>query len=176
MWVYSLTHSTFYTFIKQGKIKQDLINNGTVHPIYSPSGYPRWICFFIGTDLEKFSITSLAHQWIPCSEWVPSEWGSKQLIKTSQIYMTPVHLFFFYFNRFHLKYESSIDNIALSSEKVLLLVWIRKEICRDQAWFTSDNSPKWFKNKYVQWILKWFFTTVRIIMDYGLFFWPQVTV
>ncbi len=25
------------------------------------------------SDLEKFSITSLAHQWILCSEWVPSE-------------------------------------------------------------------------------------------------------
>ncbi len=30
-------------------------------------------CFFIRTALEKFSITSLAHQWILCSEWVPSE-------------------------------------------------------------------------------------------------------
>ncbi len=39
-------------------------------------GNPRcgWVCFFMGTDLEKFSITSLAHQWILCSEWVPSEW------------------------------------------------------------------------------------------------------
>ncbi len=42
----------------------------------------RW-CFFIRTDLEKFSIASLAHQWILCSEWVPSEWESKQLIKIS---------------------------------------------------------------------------------------------
>ncbi len=33
------------------------------------------------TDLEKFGITSFAHL---CSEWVPSEWESKQLIKTSQ--------------------------------------------------------------------------------------------
>ncbi len=38
----------------------------------------------IGTDLEKISITSLAQQWILCSEWVPSEWESKHLIKTSQ--------------------------------------------------------------------------------------------
>ncbi len=35
-------------------------------------------------DLEKCSITSLAQQWILCSEWVPSERESKQLIKTSQ--------------------------------------------------------------------------------------------
>ncbi len=40
--------------------------------------------FFIRTDLEKCSIPSLSHQWILCSEWVPSEWESKQLIKTSK--------------------------------------------------------------------------------------------
>ncbi len=40
------------------------------------------VCFFMGTDLEKCSIPSLAQQWILCSEWVPSEWESKQLIKT----------------------------------------------------------------------------------------------
>ncbi len=44
----------------------------------------RWFCFSIRTDLEKFSIKSLTHQWILCSEWVPSEWESKQLIKASQ--------------------------------------------------------------------------------------------
>ncbi len=48
--------------------------------MYSPSGHPRskWFYFFIRTDLEKLTITSLAHQWILCSEWVPSEWESKQ--------------------------------------------------------------------------------------------------
>ncbi len=43
-----------------------------------------WVCFFIKTDLEKCSITSLGQQWIFCSEWVPSEKESKQLIKTLQ--------------------------------------------------------------------------------------------
>ncbi len=43
----------------------------------------RWDYFFIGTDL-KFGITSCAHQWMPCRKWVPSEWESKQLIKTAQ--------------------------------------------------------------------------------------------
>ncbi len=38
-------------------------------------------CFFIRTDFEKFRITSFAYQWILCSEWVPSEWEFKQLIK-----------------------------------------------------------------------------------------------
>uniref|UniRef100_A0A672R0E0 Single-stranded DNA-binding protein 2-like n=1 Tax=Sinocyclocheilus grahami TaxID=75366 RepID=A0A672R0E0_SINGR len=43
--------------------------------IYSNSGHPRCgrVCFLIGTDLKKCSIPSLAHQWILCSEWVPSE-------------------------------------------------------------------------------------------------------
>ncbi len=47
-----------------------------------PSDHPNcaWVCFFI----QKFCIASLAHQWILCSEWVPSEWESEQLIKTSQ--------------------------------------------------------------------------------------------
>ncbi len=42
--------------------------------------------FVSSSDSEcKFSITSLAHQWILCSEWVPSEWESKQLIKNITI-------------------------------------------------------------------------------------------
>ncbi len=40
--------------------------------------------FVSSSDLEKCSITSLAQQWMLCSEWVPSEWESKHLIKTSQ--------------------------------------------------------------------------------------------
>ncbi len=48
-----------------------------------------WCDFFIKTDLEKCSITSLVHSWILCSEWVPSEWESKQLIKTSETSYSP---------------------------------------------------------------------------------------
>ncbi len=40
--------------------------------------------FVSSSDLEKCSIASLSQQWMLCSEWVPSEWESKQLIKTSQ--------------------------------------------------------------------------------------------
>ncbi len=62
---------------------------GWTHPkmkIYSHLCHPicRLGCLFIGIDLEKFCITSLAHHWILCREWVPSEWESKQLVKTSQ--------------------------------------------------------------------------------------------
>ncbi len=65
----------------------------TIHPkrVYSPSRHPRLGCFS-SSDLEKCSTASLSQQWILCSEWVPSEWVSKQLIKTSQvIHTTPVH-------------------------------------------------------------------------------------
>ncbi len=39
--------------------------------------------FYSWTELEKFSITSLAHQWMLCSEWVPSEWCCYQLFGLS---------------------------------------------------------------------------------------------
>ncbi len=60
--------------------------NENLLKMYSSSGHPRcrWVCFFIRTDLEKFSITSIAHQWIHCNEWVPSEWESKQQIFISK--------------------------------------------------------------------------------------------
>ncbi len=44
--------------------------------MYSHSGHHprcRWVWFFIRSE-EMWSITSLAQQWIFCSEWVPSEW------------------------------------------------------------------------------------------------------
>ncbi len=61
------------------------ILKGIVHPknenllqMFSPSGHSKckWVCFS-SSDLGKCSLTSLAHQWILCSEWVPSEWESK---------------------------------------------------------------------------------------------------
>ncbi len=39
--------------------------------IYFPLDCPRCRRFWV---LEKFSITWLDHQWMLCSEWVPSEW------------------------------------------------------------------------------------------------------
>ncbi len=34
--------------------------------------------FAASSDLGQYSISSLAHQWILRSEWVPSEWESKE--------------------------------------------------------------------------------------------------
>ncbi len=53
----------------------DVSFKGIVHPyllkMYSSSSHPT--CRWVSSDFAKFSITSLAHQWILCSEWVPSE-------------------------------------------------------------------------------------------------------
>ncbi len=61
--------------------------------MWSPPGHLRckWVSFFIGTDLKKFGITWLAQQWMLCSEWVPSESESKQLIKTSHLSICNPH-------------------------------------------------------------------------------------
>ncbi len=64
---------TFYKIVAYKNVKR------IVKKMHSPSGQPRWVWFFIGADLKKCSIASLACQWMLCSEWVPSE--SKQLIK-----------------------------------------------------------------------------------------------
>ncbi len=77
------------------------------------------------TDFDKFSITSLAHQWILCSEWVPSEWESKQLIQNTIPVTLSVKSCKFVRNKSIIKtlklynhFESIIQNNASSSEKV----------------------------------------------------------
>ncbi len=50
-----------------------LLFNSVVSKIQDVHPRCRGFCFFIRTDLEKCSFTSLANQWILCSEWVPSE-------------------------------------------------------------------------------------------------------
>ncbi len=45
--------------------------------------------FVSSSDSEKCSITSLVHQWMPCSEWVPSEWESDKNITIIHIIMLP---------------------------------------------------------------------------------------
>ncbi len=115
---------------------------------------------FLWTDLEKRSITSLAHQWIISSEWVPSEWGSKRLIKTSQVtHTTQDHqlmssevkncVFVRKKNPWLRYYFTSIGVWlkVLSQKYVFLrwkshLDWIRREICTGQTPLTTKNHPK----------------------------------
>ncbi len=67
---------------------------------------------------------------------------------------------------FQLKYESSIDNIAFSSESHF--AWIRWALCRDQALLTNENSPKQYIMRGQQKID--FFNTENVVMDYALVF------
>ncbi len=106
LWLYILTNSSLWG------CHDFHLHTYTFSQMFSKFSYPQtinprcwWPCFFIGIDLGKFSITWLVHQWIlwwvPSSgthrEWVPPEWESKQLIKTSQvIHTTPVHHLIFY--------------------------------------------------------------------------------
>ncbi len=46
--------------------------------------------FVSSSDLDKYSITLLAHQWILCSEWVPSEW-----VQTADKNITVIHMVVF---------------------------------------------------------------------------------
>ncbi len=57
--------------------------NENILKMCSPSGHVDVDEFVSSADLEKCIIASLSQQWMLCSEWVPSEWESKQLIKTS---------------------------------------------------------------------------------------------
>ncbi len=66
------------------------------------------LSLFIGTDLEKFGIASLAHQ---CNMF----WSEKLLVCNKQIHNSD----FFFNGCFQLKFESSIHNIAFSTEKVI---------------------------------------------------------
>ncbi len=123
----------------------------------SPSGHPRlgWVCFFI-----RFG--EMSQEWMLCSEWVPSEWESKQLIKTSNnpqvIHTIPVHQLTSREDKswnksivktFVTKYDSIINNNASSSEKVFL-VWAGDNLHRSTA-FTRQNSCK----QICGWILMW---------------------
>ncbi len=91
--VTSLSHQRWYfnPFSWWAQILHDfLFVERDLLTIYLPATYPRCrgVCWM---DLEKFNIAPLAHQWILCSEWVPSEWESKLLIKSQGIHTTPVH-------------------------------------------------------------------------------------
>ncbi len=99
----------------------------------------RWVCFFIRTDLgKKCSISSLAYQWILCSEWVPSEWESKQLIKVSQYSTGNPHVSSPSINILWSKNPSIIHNNVSSSEKFHPLlssyIKIHQHICLELTW------------------------------------------
>ncbi len=135
-----------------------------------PSGHPRcrWVCFFIWTDLEKCSITSLAHQWMLCSEWVPSEWESKQMIKTIHtiIPTSPVHQLMSWEAKNCIQTNPSLSSFnfkpslltkiccPLTSKSSLNRLQTVLDLCIFLSWFIPDG----------------FFTEERNIMHRGLVF------
>ncbi len=116
--------------------------------MYSPPGYPRcrWVCFFIKTDLEKISITSLAHQWILFSEWVPSGW------------------------------EFCIHNTAFSSEKVISPESGEKSAQIKHSLQVKTVLNKYLGGFWCERTTSDFFIGGSVIMDYGLVFWPEAVV
>ncbi len=145
--------------------------------------------FFIkGTDFEKLSITSLAQQWILCSEWVPSERVQTADKNITVIHTTPfpqltsyeVKSCMFIRNKsiiktfllqtISLKYESPVYNITFSSGKVVSSE-LRENTQKPSKtvlnkyvvfWFeriTLDKTLLWTMDSYLRW--KWcisFFT------------------
>ncbi len=64
-------------------LKRDRGGESTIRDhwiLFLKEQFTMYICHPPG--LKKLNIPSFAQQWILCSEWVPSEWESKQQIKT----------------------------------------------------------------------------------------------
>ncbi len=128
------TWISFVSTTKKKSLRNSSPKNDNLLKIYSPSGHPKcwWVCFFIRSDLEKCSIASLAHQWILCSEWVPSEW-----VQTADKNITIIHTapsitilwnqkLHFCKNQIHQdistsnsRFQSYMCDIAFSSDKVI---------------------------------------------------------
>ncbi len=164
-----------------------LKNEYLLKKMYFHSGHSRWrwVCLFVGTNLEKFSIASLAHQWILCGEWVPSELESKQLIKhhNNPQVIHSQSIDFGGIGEKQCVWNKSIKaffhSIAFSSEK--LIVRIRREICTDQAPFTSKNSPQFYLHMSVDFEVRGqqgmdFYTGGNAIIDFRIIYCPEVTV
>ncbi len=107
---------------------------GIVHrkmKMYSSSSHPRcrWVCFFIGIDL-----TSLVHLCILCSEWVPSEYDSKLLIKTLLLDSR------FSDSCFSAKYYPMLTNNTSSYTYTYIHTHTHKQL------FCTTNCKKYFKD------------------------------
>ncbi len=150
------------SLIKLQKIIYSKLQNKMLK-MYSPSGQDVDTLVSSAGMIWR-NVASLAHQWVLCSEWVPSEWESKQLIKNKTIiHKTAVHQLtfceikscvfvinksviktFLALNCIQLKYCMSPLSIMFIFQWKSSIVWIRREICTDEAPFASETSPKEF--------------------------------
>ncbi len=185
-WVYGIFFSSrSHKYRLKGRVHQ----KNKLLKISSPSGQPRSrFVFYQGNNFEKLSITSLAQQWILCSEWVPSE-----RVQTADKNITVTHttpfpqltsyevkscMFIrnksiiktFLLQTISLKYESPVYNITFSSGKVVSSE-LRENTQKPSKtvlnkyvvfWFeriTLDKALLWIMDLYLRW--KWcisFFT------------------
>ncbi len=76
LWLYVVT-----SIIVKESFTQKLQFAENFLPLKSSKMYNKLVFFFFSSEQIWRNVSSLAHQWIICSEWVPSEWESKQLIK-----------------------------------------------------------------------------------------------
>ncbi len=98
----------------------------------------------------KFNIISLANQLILCSEWVPSEWEFKQLIKTSAWSTSKQYLICAHFTP-----DSDEATFSLVLEKAIL--------------WTEDSYFNWKQWIEVKTITSWMFIT-----NMQIFPWQEV--
>ncbi len=149
----------------------------------SPSGHPRcrWVCFFMGTDLDKFCIAPLAHQWILFSEWVPSEWESKQLKKNNPqvIHTTPVHKLTSYEAKscVFVRNKSTIKTFLASNcplISIILLSPVKKlsRLNQERNMHRSSTVYKWKQSKTVLNNFVGGFWCERMTVD-GVFHWRK---
>ncbi len=112
------------------------------------------LCFFMRTDLEKCSIASLAQQWILCSEWVPSEWESKQFTR-----LESCGLLWCFYQLFGLSFWRH----PFTAEDPLVSKWCTfLQICSDEE--TSSSHLSWGWAHFLQtFILRWTTLTIRAI-------------
>ncbi len=121
-------------FMPWDQVGNSSTKNENLLKIYLPSSHQRcrWLCFFIWTDWEKFSLTSLAHQF---SEWVPSKYHF--IIHNNASSSEKVYPLLSSHNKIHwytcLELFSLVngtwDEITFSLEKIL---WIEDFFTREQ--------------------------------------------
>ncbi len=133
--------------------------------MYSLSGHPRcrWVSS-LEQIWKKKLITRLAHQWILCSEWVPSE----QLMKNiTIIHMTPV------MQKLRVCYKSIVKDIfnffnfsfypaklRVPYPEYCFLQWnsclasIRREMCTDQTLSKVSNGGEFWGERITFRILR----------------------
>ncbi len=140
----------------------------------SSSGLPRcrWVgFFFLGTDLEN----GLMNQWILCSEWVSTEWESKQLIKNITIILLikQFHGLCICFLQTH---SFSLHNMLTDGLEWCGLLWCFYQLFGLSFWrhpFTAEDPlvSKWCNATFLQ--IWWRNKLIYIL--YGLmvrsFFW-----